>query len=100
MGCWRLGTSRSRLFIGGRPPDAGEGAGKGLLPTVASMRPGRQLLAGPPLFHVASTSGHRQAAVPGEKLLELGGLAGTAAVAAGATIDVIGLPHDAHSLAC
>lgn len=86
MGYWRLETLTRRLLIGGQPPGAGEGAGKGLLPSVASMHPGRrrQLLAGPPLFHVASTSGHRQVAVPGEKLLErlLGGLPGTAAVAA------------------
>jgi hypothetical protein len=49
MGCWRLGTFGERLIIGGQPPGVGEGAGKGLLPTVASMRPGRcrQLLAGP-----------------------------------------------------
>lgn len=92
MGYWRLGTSTGRLLIGGHPPGAGEGAGKGLLPSVASMHPGRrrQLLAGPPLFHVASTSGQCQAAVPGEKLLEqLSGWqeAGTAAVAAVAVID-------------
>lgn len=48
MGYWRLGTSTRRLLIGRSPPGAGEGAGKGLLPTVASMRPGRrrQLLQG------------------------------------------------------
>lgn len=65
--------------MAGCPLTLGKAPGKASfvpsLPCIPGRR--RQLLAGPPLFHVASTSGHSQAAVPGEKLLErLSGLAG------------------------